>query len=517
MPYSYKKVGDQYCVYLKDGGKKVGCTDGNKEALKKYLAALHINANEQKQSGIFDLIKEHLLREFDAVYTTKQPIPLSQIANKKSGADAAIGGGAEDGDLSDDKIAGKKAYVSVSELKPAQTEIIKEKAFAMAIKSLLRGKWDGADLGAIISNDNYIMDGHHRWAATFLIDPKAKVQGTVVDLPGGPLVTALNVVTVGKLGITTGNKGKGNVADFTGANLSKVIDNAMTNGVQGEYPIKAEDVSRALGKMPNANGNPQVGKELMLKNADALPKQIMPGAPARVDMPVINGDKVAMVQKMLEKGMIDLEAPYLPAVKTAFNIKEYKMTKKDLKQLKELTFTSAGIPELIQLVYDKQAELLPKLHFKDMKHFLDWIKKWDQEEHKDVVDKLKAMSVPGADKLIHEIINDLQSKRRQKLEEELVRRLVRKHLREAEEDTEGESEAEPKEKKPEPEKVQDEPGLDPELAEITDLYIKKLKNAQSAVDQEDVIEIIGQILDSFGYGNQDKLTVLQGAKELSVR
>ena len=43
MPYTHKKVGDQYCVYKKDTGKKVGCTDGNKEALRKYLAALHIN------------------------------------------------------------------------------------------------------------------------------------------------------------------------------------------------------------------------------------------------------------------------------------------------------------------------------------------------------------------------------------------------------------------------------------------------------------------------------------------
>ena len=43
MPYIHKKVGDQYCVYKKDTGKKVGCTDGNKEALRKYLAALHIN------------------------------------------------------------------------------------------------------------------------------------------------------------------------------------------------------------------------------------------------------------------------------------------------------------------------------------------------------------------------------------------------------------------------------------------------------------------------------------------
>ena len=43
MPYTYKKEGDKYCVYKKDGGKKVGCTAGNKTALKKYMAALHMH------------------------------------------------------------------------------------------------------------------------------------------------------------------------------------------------------------------------------------------------------------------------------------------------------------------------------------------------------------------------------------------------------------------------------------------------------------------------------------------
>lgn len=519
MPYSYKKVRDQYCVYKKDGGGKVGCTDGTEKALKKYLAALHINANEQRQLHIFDLIREHLVSESDTVYTQKDPIPLNRIAAKSDGAVAAVGGGMDDGNPSDDKVAGKKGFRKASELKPAQTEIIKEKAFGMAIQSLLQGKLDNIDLGAIISNDNYIMDGHHRWAASFLINPSANVQGTIIDLPGGPLVTALNVLTVGKLGITMGNRGKGNVNDFTGVNLSKVIDKAMSNGIAGERLVKAEDVKIALGKMPNANGNPEVGKQLMMKNADMLPKQIMPKAPARVDMPVINGDQVALIQNMLEKGLVDLQAPYIAQVQKAFNIKETKMTKKDLKVIKELKFTSVGIPELIQLVYDKK-DLLPKLGYKDFKQFLDWVKGWDQEEHSATVQKLRAMNIPGAQQLVHEIIRDLTSKRQVKLEEELVRRvrrLVRKHLREIEGTADGQQTQDPTEKKPEPEKVQDEPGLDQELAEITDLYIKKLKNAQSAVDQSDVIEIIGQLLDSFGYGNQDKLTVLQGAKQLSVR
>ena len=37
MPYSVKKQGSKYCVYKKENGEKVGCTDGNKEALRKCL------------------------------------------------------------------------------------------------------------------------------------------------------------------------------------------------------------------------------------------------------------------------------------------------------------------------------------------------------------------------------------------------------------------------------------------------------------------------------------------------
>lgn len=42
MPYTVKGK----CVYKKDGGAKVGCTKGS---VKKYLAALHANANESVQ------------------------------------------------------------------------------------------------------------------------------------------------------------------------------------------------------------------------------------------------------------------------------------------------------------------------------------------------------------------------------------------------------------------------------------------------------------------------------------
>jgi hypothetical protein len=49
MPYTHKKVGDQYVVYK--GNKKVGATKGTKEALKKYLAALHIADEKPKKEA----------------------------------------------------------------------------------------------------------------------------------------------------------------------------------------------------------------------------------------------------------------------------------------------------------------------------------------------------------------------------------------------------------------------------------------------------------------------------------
>ena len=60
MPYKVKGK----CVYKKDTGKKVGCTEGS---VKKYLAALHANADESKKHDeelletLEDIIQETLI------------------------------------------------------------------------------------------------------------------------------------------------------------------------------------------------------------------------------------------------------------------------------------------------------------------------------------------------------------------------------------------------------------------------------------------------------------------------
>lgn len=255
-------------------------------------------------------------------------VPLSKIP--KAAAKAAIGTGGKD-----DVATSSKGTFNAKDLKPAQKEIIVGKALGMAIGMLTSGKI-GGDLGSIVSEDNYIMDGHHRWAASFICDPGAKLQATQINLPGTALVSALNVVTVGKFG-KSGNPGKGNVADFTGAKLGAEIDEILENGIKGEYPKTPDEIKEALGKVPGANGDFEKGKKQMMKNADALPKKIMPGAPERVEMPVIDPDQVAGIAKGLAAGEYDLTAPYSDEVTAKLGeIKEIALRRYNAKHKAEL-------------------------------------------------------------------------------------------------------------------------------------------------------------------------------------
>jgi hypothetical protein len=64
MPYVARKQGDKYVVFKKkaDGtpGERVGATAGNKEALRKYLAALHIHANESIKTENTQYMAKHI-------------------------------------------------------------------------------------------------------------------------------------------------------------------------------------------------------------------------------------------------------------------------------------------------------------------------------------------------------------------------------------------------------------------------------------------------------------------------
>lgn len=241
-------------------------------------------------------------------------VPLSAI-DKKAAQFANAGGGEKDNDPDDDKVPFSKVSVAAGKLKPSQKEVVPEKAVAFAILALLKKPpmqdGPGGDLQAIISKDNFIMDGHHRWAATFLVDPSATLDATQIDLPGGALVTALNVVTKG-MG-RSGNTGVGDISKFGGKPVEDQIRLAAEKGIKG---ASAEECTKALEEW---GGSVDGAVKKMLANAAKMPKSIPSWAPKRVDMPVINAPEVAAVAKKIAAGSVDIKAPFSPEVDKKLN------------------------------------------------------------------------------------------------------------------------------------------------------------------------------------------------------
>ena len=78
-------------------------------------------------------------------------------------------------DMLDKKeISHKEEMVDPDTLKAIQTEFDKDK-----IANIMLDPYNL--MGIIISNDNYILDGHHRWVAAY--NKGIKIKATRVDLP----------------------------------------------------------------------------------------------------------------------------------------------------------------------------------------------------------------------------------------------------------------------------------------------------------------------------------------------
>jgi hypothetical protein len=269
------------------------------------------------------------LFEDDEVFGTTDAMPLSKVP--ADAAKAAYKGGKKDGEDGDDQVPSKKVSVAAGKLKPSQKEVVPQKAVEFAFSAIMKinpmPSGPGGDLQAIISNDNFIMDGHHRWAATFLVDPSAALEATQIDLPGAALVTALNVVTKG-LG-RGGNTGKGDISKFGGKPIEDAIDAVLTNGYWAEKdPEKCKKAFEEWG-----GGSVEAGKKKMVANAAKMPKSIPGWAPNRVDMPVINAPEVATIAKAIAAGAVDIKAPYGPDVKGA--MESYYQMRRGQKPLSE--------------------------------------------------------------------------------------------------------------------------------------------------------------------------------------
>lgn len=78
--------------------------------------------------------------------------------------------------LTDKKITYAKQKLPTSELKSTQMEFDKNK-----VAEMMNSNKPGKPI--VVSNDGYILDGHHRWLADYNKDKNAQTSAIVVNLP----------------------------------------------------------------------------------------------------------------------------------------------------------------------------------------------------------------------------------------------------------------------------------------------------------------------------------------------
>lgn len=242
------------------------------------------------------------------------PTSLSQV--DPSIAKALASKGQEDDVADDDVASGGQTSSPANSLRATQTTMDFGKFVGMAIQMMGKmGNFSGGaggDLGAIVSNDNHIMDGHHRWAATLMVDPSASVGGLQIDLPGKELVGVLNVWTAAH-----GGQGKPSDANLDALTPEAVADKFVEMASKGGKFLPApEEILKAF----QANGFETLedAAEHVKENwaATADTRAVEGWMPPKVDMPAIEPSQLAAVKKDIESGTMDINPPYSPEIAT---------------------------------------------------------------------------------------------------------------------------------------------------------------------------------------------------------
>ena len=251
--------------------------------------------------------KEFLIEEFD-----KDKFPFPDTASQEE-ADAIFTGGFKDGDPDDDKIViNKNAPFTCQQLNPSQKEVRVTDAVEFGMW-MLEGKYEiGGNLGAIVSSDDFIMDGHHRWAGSWLAGgPQTKMTAVQVGLPKDELIPVLAAVGdhfhPGKRNPgATG--GVANIFDAPVDEVGKYIRRLNEEDNITKYMTKAE--ANAITEMV---GGIDALIEKFEKHAAQLKEQKGGGVdslPPRDEMPVIKKAEVEPAVDALAKGQVDVYTPY---------------------------------------------------------------------------------------------------------------------------------------------------------------------------------------------------------------
>ena len=185
--------------------KQIPKFDQNFKKIKESLKSAFI---KRKDMPVFDTedIKDLQLSLIRGKLDINPPFaPTTKSSdlfpNGLSGEKAAdfLERGLHDGSKTDDQVIVKSISEKLGNLIPIQSEIYLDKCVPRMAEngSKDRIRWIKSTI-FLISNDNFIIDGHHRFATGMLIDPKMKVNCVSIDLPIMKLINLATAFTDAK-------------------------------------------------------------------------------------------------------------------------------------------------------------------------------------------------------------------------------------------------------------------------------------------------------------------------------
>ena len=354
------------------------------------------------------------------------PKKFPDPANKND--DTFFAKGKQDGNAADDVVDTRMAGIPAKSLKPSQDAVYLGKALGLAIAGVA-----GGELGAIISKDNRILDGHHRWAATLFNNPSAKIIGSKADMVIGDLVPVLRQAG-DALGNERGTMPSGGDVNIFHATM-KDVEDCIYRGMNMDP--KFFDKDKAIAWFEKNKDSVEKGLNLIQRNGPPA------GAPPRQDMPKIEPEQVDKVAKDLSAGKIDTRFPYvkedsafgsgmmfgIPGPGPKQDRKPIPSKKKfakgsepnDMKniltfeqfieedtilsfesyisesELNELALTSVGVKGLLQAIYYNwdqiKDQIKSKYYMTSFRDIIAFIKGGDQEEQRELEVMVKDLGI----------------------------------------------------------------------------------------------------------------------------
>jgi len=241
------------------------------------------------------------------------PLPADQTKSYMGkGWDDSPDDGQGDENKQDDVVDVElSAGVPANNLMPSQNAVFLGKALGMSMVPKLSS---GGDIGAVISEDNHILDGHHRWAATQIRNPEAEIVGTKVMLPITQLIPVLRAAGDAYGNQRKGEPGGGDLNVFTSeaANPEVIKEMIETGKYMDSAFYNREKLSAHVESVGGVDAIVGAVKRMQLAGSKAYGGKGVEGAPPRKEMPVLEPKKgnVKNVAKRLQKGTIDVAPPY---------------------------------------------------------------------------------------------------------------------------------------------------------------------------------------------------------------